>query len=379
MANGVQLISAEPELPYQRPPLSKGFLKNPEEVAQLIRSQSWFAQAGVHCHLNAQVVRINRAQRQLILGQGEAISYGSLVLATGTRARQWPMLPQGVSNACSLRTVLDANHIRSQLANAMNIVVIGGGFIGLEVAATARSLGKNVVLLEMAPRLMGRSVSAALAQHVTSVHVAHGIDVRTNARVDSIHTVQGKITALTVNTETLPCDFLLVAIGAEPEVGLACEAGLTCDNGIVVDEGMGTSDPEVFAIGDCTSFPLASQKRVRLESVQNANDQARVLAARIAGEHVAYQPVPWFWSEQGNMRLQMVGFLPTQAQSWRRPGSNANSFSLFHYDANQLVCVESVNAPIDHMAARKLLEGGLSPTPEQVINPDVPLKSWLSY
>lgn len=378
MASRVQLISAEPELPYQRPPLSKSYLKDTAEVAQVIRAKTWFDQAGVQCHLGTRVVHIDRSNQQVVLDNGQSIPYGSLVLATGTHARQWSMLPHGMSNACSLRTVQDANVIRSHLAEAMNIVVLGGGFIGLEVAATARALGKNVVLLEMAPRLMGRSVSAELAEHVTSVHVANGIDVRLNARVDSVHTEQDRITGFTLGNETLAVDFLLVAIGAEPEVGLAMEAGLVCDNGILVDAGMGTSDPCVFAIGDCVSFPLSNQRRIRLESVQNANDQARLLAARLAGDQVSYHPVPWFWSEQGNMRLQMVGLMPSRPQTCRRDGANANSFSHFHYDGDHLACVESVNAPIDHMTARKFLEGGLSPTPDQVSNASIALKTWLS-
>ena len=233
-------------------------------------------------------------------------------------------------------------------------------------------------MIEMAPRLMGRSVSAALAEHVRSVHASQGIDIRLGAVVQSVLCDGGRVVAVHLSDEVIPCDLLLVAIGAEPDVQLAQEAGLACDNGIVVDAGMSTSDPTIFAIGDCTSFPVGAGRRLRLESIQNANDQARVLAARLAGQEAVYAPIPWFWSEQGGLRLQMVGLLPLQVTTYRRDGSNPGIFSLFHFEGGQLLCVESVNAPMDHMVARKWIEAGRSPSPEQVVNTDLPLKTLLS-
>jgi 3-phenylpropionate/trans-cinnamate dioxygenase ferredoxin reductase subunit len=379
-AQRIHLVCREAELPYQRPPLSKGFLKNPQELPQYIRPAAWYETVGIRVHLGRSATRIDCASRTLELDNGKKLTYAELVLATGTRPRRWNLLPDHVSNAMSLRTSVSAIEFRDQIqiAGARNLIVIGGGFVGLEVAATVRSLGKTVTLIEMAPRLMGRSVSSKLADHVRGVHAANGIEVRLNTPVKGV-TVEGRrVTAIQLEDEELPCDLLLVAIGAEPEIDLARDAGLACNNGIVVDQGMATSDPFIHAIGDCTSFDVGNNQRLRLESIQNANDQARTLAARLAGEAAAYTPVPWFWSEQGSMRLQMVGLLPKEAKTYRREGAQPGSFSLFHFDDVRLACVESVNAPMDHMMARKLLEAGISPAPEQVASSDIALKTLLS-
>lgn len=378
LSDRIHLICGEAELPYQRPPLSKIFLKNVDEPTQAIRGAEWFDAAGVRLHRSRQATNIDRIRQTVALDDGQQLDYSALVLATGTKARRFPLLDRGASNALSLRTASDAMALRQQLASAESVVVLGGGFIGLEVAATALTLGKRVTVIEMAPRLMGRSVSAALAEHVRSVHASQGIDIRLGAVVQSVQCDGGRVVAVHLADEVVPCDLLLVAIGAEPDVQLAQEAGLACDNGILVDAGMSTSDPAIFAIGDCTSFPIGAGRRLRLESIQNANDQARVLAARMAGQEAVYAPIPWFWSEQGGLRLQMVGLLSPQVTAYRRDGSNPGSFSLFHFEGGRLSCVESVNAPMDHMVARKWIEAGRSPSPEQVINSDLPLKTLLS-
>lgn len=372
----VHLVCEEPVLPYHRPPLSKNFLKTADEPLQWHRAEAWFAEQGITLHPGDPAQALDCAARRVTLASGRVLSYAWLVLATGTRARRLPHLPDGLANVHVLRTGADAQRLRAAWAGMQRLTVLGGGFIGLEVAATARARGKEVQVLESAPRLMMRSVSPELSAHVEAVHRASGIDVRTGVPVGGFTVEGNRLTALEAGGERLPIDTLLLGIGAVPEHTLASAAGLACDNGIVVDEHMRTSDPAVLAIGDCTSFPEPSTgRRLRLESVQNANDQAKAAAATLLGSPQPYRALPWFWSEQGPMRLQMAGLMPAQGERYRRPGATPASFSILHYAAGRLACVESVNAPLDHLAARKLLESGQSPEPLAAIDPAVPLKT----
>jgi 3-phenylpropionate/trans-cinnamate dioxygenase ferredoxin reductase subunit len=265
--------------------------------------------------------------------------------------------------------------MRDLLNTCQSVTVIGGGFIGLEIAATARVLGKAVQVLESAPRLLMRAVSPELSEHVLKTHRDHGIDVRVGVAVGGFEVSGDRLTSLAVDNAPQDVDLVVLGIGAVPDHDLASEAGLHCDNGIVVDAHMRTSDPAILAIGDCTLFPEhGTDRRIRLESVQNANDQARTAATTILGEPRPYCAVPWFWSDQGDMRLQMVGLAPADGVRYRRDGATPQSFSILHYVGERLSCVESVNAPKDHMAARKLLESGGTVPPEIACHPANPLK-----
>ena len=373
----VHLVCEELVLPYQRPPLSKSYQKNAEEALQWHRGEAWFSEQGITLHRGDAAVAVDRAGRTVRLASGRVLPYAWLVLATGTRARRLSHLPEGLANVHVLRTAADAQRLRAAWAGMQSLAVLGGGFIGLEVAATARALGKRVCVLESAPRLMLRSVSPELSAHVESVHRASGIDVRTGIAVGGFEVQGDRLVALDAGGERLAIDALLLGIGAVPEHALASACGIACDNGIVVDEHMQTSDPRVLAIGDCTSFPEpTSARRLRLESVQNANDQAKAAAGTILGAPQPYRALPWFWSEQGAMRLQMAGLMPPEGERHRRPGATPASFSVLHYAGGRLVCVESVNAPLDYMAARKLLEQGRSPEPATASDPAVPLKTF---
>jgi 3-phenylpropionate/trans-cinnamate dioxygenase ferredoxin reductase subunit len=323
-------------------------------------------------------VGIDRANRRVELQSGATLPYERLVLATGTRARRLPHLPEALSNVAVLRSAADAVRLRERLGGLSRLTVVGGGFIGLEVAATARALGKAVEVLESAPRLLLRSVSPELAEHVLQVHRASGIDVRLGVAVGGFEAEGDRLRAVAVDGVRHEIDTLLLGIGAVPEHTLATQAGLDCDNGIVVDAHMRSSDPAILAIGDCCSFPEpTSGRRLRLESVQNANDQAKTAVATLTGQLAAHSALPWFWSEQGSLRLQMAGLMPTDGIRHRRPGATPASFSLLHYVGDRLVSVESVNAPVDHMAARKLLEAQRSPPAQLACDPATPLKSWL--
>ncbi len=378
----VHLVCEEAELPYQRPPLSKAYLKDAQEGLQEHRGAAWFADHGITVHRADPVTAINRDAKSVTLRSGVELRYTQLVLATGTRARQLHGLPAGLSNVAVVRTAQDAQRMRTLLAGPGQVTVLGGGFIGLEVAATARALGKAVTVLEAAPRLLARSVSPELAAHVLHTHRAGGIDLRVGVGVGHFEVQGDRLVAMTVDGQREPVELLVLGVGAVPETALAEAAGLDCGNGVLVDVNMRTSDPAILAIGDCACFPSHAHAqhaggRLRLESVQNASDQARTATATLLGRDEPYRALPWFWSEQAPMRLQMVGLMPAEGVRHRRPGNSDQSFSLLHYVGAELRCVESVNAPIDHMMARKLLDAGRSPDPALACDPATPLKAFL--
>jgi 3-phenylpropionate/trans-cinnamate dioxygenase ferredoxin reductase component len=372
----VHLVCEEPDLPYQRPPLSKAYLKKADEPLQPFKTEAWYAEAGITVHRADAATAIDRTARTVTLRSGAVLPYGQLVLATGTRARQLPALPASLVNVATLRTAADAQRLRELFTAAQRVTVLGGGFIGLEIAATAQALGKTVTVLEVAPRLMGRAVSPELSEHVLQTHRANGLDVEVGVTVGDYEVTGDRLAALTVNGQRHEVELLILGIGAVPEDTLARAAGLDCANGVVVDAQMRTSDPAILAVGDCSSFPEhGTGRRLRLESVANATDQARTAVATLLGREAAYAALPWFWSEQGAMRLQMAGLLPVDAITHRRPGATPATFSLFHYSGERLACVETVNAPMDHMMARKILEAGKSPAPAVACDPAVALKT----
>jgi 3-phenylpropionate/trans-cinnamate dioxygenase ferredoxin reductase component len=374
----VHLVCEETELPYQRPPLSKAYLKNPEENVQPHRAEAWYLDAGITLHRADPAVAIDCAARRVRLRSGTLLAYAQLVLATGTRARRLPHLQEHLDNVAVLRSAADALRLRTLLAAAQTLTVLGGGFIGLEIAATARAAGKAVTVLEAAPRLLARSVSPELAEHVLQSHRASGIDLRLGVAVGGFEVEGTRLAALTVDGQREAVELMLLGIGSAPEHSLASAAGLACaeGGGVNVDAFMRSSDPTILAVGDCTSFDeYTSGRHLRLESVQNANDQARTAVATLLGREEPHRVLPWFWSEQGSLRLQMAGLMPTDGTRHRRPGATPASFSLLHYVGERLVCVESVNAPLDHVAARKLLESGKSPAPAVACDAAVPLKN----
>ncbi len=378
----VHLVCEEDRVPYQRPPLSKTFLKSPDESLQLHRNEAWYREAGITLHLGDAAVAIDRIGHYVTLRSGTVLGWERLVLATGTRARTLSGLALGLDNVAVLRSAQDAQSLRSKLAAAQHVTVLGGGFIGLEVAATARGLGKNVTVLESAHRLLGRAVSPALSAHVLQTHRGERIDIQLGIKTGPSEVHGTRLIAIGVDSVLQPVDLMVLGIGAVPETALAEAAGLQCADGIVVDACMHTSDPHILAIGDCTRFhDHRIGRALRLESVQNANDQARTAVSTLTGTLRAYSALPWFWSDQGGLRLQMAGLLPPEGSpeplTVRRPGASDSAFSLLHYVQGQLQCVESVNSPVDHMMSRKLIEAGCNPDPAVAADRGVPLKSHL--
>ncbi len=375
----IVLIGAEGHLPYQRPPLSKGHLTGKMNRDTLwLRPAEWFAEHHVELRLGTRVEEIDREGRTVTTAGPagrELVPYDVLVLALGSRHRELQVPGIQLDGVRSLRELDEADDIRHRLESAHDVVVIGGGFIGMEVASTAAALGKAATVVEVAPQLMGRVLSTPTAEFLLAAHRRRGLQIALETGVEEILGAAGRVTGVRVTgpegTRTLPADFVLVGIGALPEIDLAQRAGLAVDNGIAVDPYLRSSDPQIFAIGDCASCPnpFAGNRRTRLESVQNAIAQGRDVAAAILGRVAPHVAVPWFWSDQADLKLQIAG-LTTGHDDVVTVGDPADEkFSAYCFVGSQLVGVESINQPGDHMAARRLVAAAPTVTPDQVRDP----------
>lgn len=357
----IDVIAEESGLPYQRPPLSKDYLAPGKEAAPLpLRGASFFTDKSITLHEGVQALAVDRAERKVRTTEG-SLDYDHLVFATGARNRILNCPGASLPGVHGLKTLTDAEALHAALPTARNIVIIGAGFIGLEFAAAARAHGCNVTVLEFAPRPMGRALTPVMSDWFAATHRSQGNDLRLGEGIDRFETgADGRVGAAVSTTgASYPADLVLVGIGVEPNDTLASEAGLETSNGIVVDETLRTADPAVLAIGDCASFPSAhAQARLRLESVQNATDQARHAARIILGAESPYTELPWFWSMQGPYRLQMAGLARPDDDMLVLGDQGAARFSVLCFRDGVLAAVESVNMTADHMAARKLFAAG---------------------
>jgi 3-phenylpropionate/trans-cinnamate dioxygenase ferredoxin reductase subunit len=381
-AGRILLLGDEPHLPYPRPPLSKASLESAAQGPALsLRPQKFFDDKMVEVRPKERVEAIDRANGFVGLQSGEAIAYDHLILATGTRNRLLSISGADLDGIAYLRTLADAEALRARLEQCKNLVVIGAGFIGLEVAAVARKRGIKTTVLDIAPRAMGRAVSSRMSDYFHDLHTRNGATLRMNVGIASICGDKGRVTGIEFgNGEQLAADLVLVGIGVVPNVELAAAAGLSVNNGIVVDEFMTTSDPNISAIGDCAAFPFgAAGNLVRLESVQNATDQGRAVAAKLAGRPVRYASVPWFWSDQGDVKLQIVGLTVGHDEVLVSGEPEAGCFSAFCFKQGELVGIESVNRPADHMAGRRLLKHEMRLSPEQVVAMNFDVKAMEIY
>ncbi|HEX3348402.1 MAG TPA: FAD-dependent oxidoreductase [Acetobacteraceae bacterium] len=363
----VVLIGEETGLPYHRPPLSKEFLTGAmAEDGLRLRPAAFYQKANVELIDGVRATAIARAERRLTLSDGRTIAYDHLVLATGARHRVLPIPGCELDGVIALRTRDEAAALRAALAEARNVVIVGAGFIGLEAAVVAEKHGARVTILEMAPRPLARAVSGHISDAMAAAHRAWGADLRTGVSARGFRGEAGRVTAVETSAgEVLAADLVIVGIGVLPNVELARDAGLATENGILVDDHLRTADPAVSAIGDCAAFPSPfAGGVVRLESVQNATDQGRCVANRIAGRPEAYTAVPWFWSDQGPLKLQIVGLTTDHDHAVLR-GDPAGAFSVFCFRGERLLGIESINRPADHMAGRKILGGPASLTPSQ--------------
>lgn len=375
----ISLISDETVVPYHRPPLSKKYLAESLPVAQiLIRPNAWYDEQKVELHLGQRVERIDRDGREVILADGQRIGYDRLVLVTGSRARPLPAELGGeLHGVCLMRSLADADALAPQLHAGRRMLVVGGGYIGLEAAAVASAKGLAVTLIEGAPRILQRVAASATSDYFRQLHRAHGVTVKEGVSLHALRGAGAVDSAELSDGSRLHVDVVLAGIGVLPNVELAQQAGLKVDNGIVVDAWCRTSDAHILSAGDCTSFEWRGQ-RIRLESVQNANDQGAAAAHAILGDDKPYKALPWFWSDQYDIKLQIAGLNLGHDDVLVRPGKTPTSQSVWYFGGTQLLAVDAMNDAAAFVTAKKLLERGASVPKEAVLDRSAEFRTWLA-
>jgi 3-phenylpropionate/trans-cinnamate dioxygenase ferredoxin reductase component len=375
----IYLVGEEAHIPYERPPLSKSFVRGATDVDSIkLRDASFFQRARIELVLDERATALDLGARRLTFSRRNPIHYSHLILATGSANRRLPF-DTSVGGVHSLRSLDDAMAIRERLKCATSVVVIGAGFIGMEFAASALAEGRSVTVVEPAARPLGRSATPTMAEFVLAQFGALGVRFHFGARLVALEQVGGKVSGVKLsNGLTIGADMVLIGVGAVACDALARDAGLPCPNGIEVDAMMGTADPHVSAIGDCSWHPNSfAGSMIRLESVQNAGDQARTVAKRLAGKRTPYEDVPWFWSDLGDNRLQIAGLLDKAEQLVTRGVPSEGRFSLYGFSGGALVGVESLNRPGDHLLARRLLAARVAVTPAMAADASFELKQLL--
>tara|TARA_R110002049_G_scaffold54869_36_gene152531 strand:- start:5218 stop:6441 length:1224 start_codon:yes stop_codon:yes gene_type:complete len=378
----IVLVGDEPYLPYQRPPLSKKFLAGEVPAERLhVKAESFYDDPQIDVRLSTRVTALDRAARVATTDSGGTIHYDTAILATGSRVRKLPgheNLPGGIHY---LRTIDDVLAIQTDLAANARLVIIGAGYIGLEVAAVARSLGLDVTVVEMADRVMSRVVSPEISSFYQQEHERHGVQFNLSTGLqDFLLNEQGtRVTGvLTDNGETIPAELVIVGVGIVPNTELAQQAGLEVDNGVVVDEYCRSSDASIFAVGDCASHPSEIYGRqLRLESVHNALEQAKTAAANACGKSVTYSQVPWFWSDQYDLKLQIAGLSEGYDSVVLRGDPAERSFSCLYMRKGKLVAIDAINAPRDFLQAKPLIAAGTKVDAGSLADSSVPLKDFL--
>lgn len=380
----VTLIGDEPGMPYQRPPLSKDFLAGSPGTRE-IRPEDFFESIDFRAGRRARA--IDRAARAVTLDDGTALTYSRLVLATGSRNRTLPIPGVDAAGVHSLRTDREAETLAGKLDAGGSAIVVGAGFIGLEFAASARSRGLDVTVLEFTDRAMARVVSPTVSEYFAAAHRRAGTRLRFDEGITAIDRLPGgRLTASTTAGDRLDADFVVIGAGAVPNDDLAREAGLAVDGGVIVDECLATSDPAILAVGDCANFPSrfaaeavgeSAPKRIRLESEQNATDQGKYAGRRLAGRDSGhYRDVPWFWTHQASERLYIAGIPHPGDAAIVRGDPASGSFSVVDFRGGRLAAIESVNMPADHVAARKMLAAGWTLSEAEAADPGFDLKGF---
>jgi 3-phenylpropionate/trans-cinnamate dioxygenase ferredoxin reductase component len=376
----VCLINDEAHLPYQRPPLSKAYLKGEGRPDSLMfRPDKFYREQNIEL-IGDRAVSIDRGARRLLLASGASLEYGHLALATGARNRLLDIPNANLQDVRYLRIFDESEALRQRIASARHVLVIGAGFIGLEFAATARAKGLEVDVVEVGSRVMARAVTAEISEFFQERHTAAGIRIHLGVQATSIESDGTNVTGVSLSDgHHVPADLVVVGIGVLPNVELAAEAGLPVAAGIIVNEQLLTSDPDISAIGDCALF--ASPRfggSLRLESVQNAADHARCVAARLTGDARTYDGLPWFWSDQGDDKLQIAGLTTGYDHVVVRGDRVQRSFSAFCYKSGRLVGIESINRASDHVFGRRVLAMNRSIEPEQAADLSFDLKAALT-
>jgi len=375
----IKLIGDEDCLPYQKPPLSKSFFSGEIEEDKLtIKSAAVYDRADVELHLGVRVEKIDTATQTVLCNEGSTHEYSNLILATGARVRKLKII--GAENDCLhyLRSTADVKGIKEKLITAEHVLIIGGGYIGLEVAASSIKLGKKVTVLEAMDRILNRVTSPVVSEFYTDFHKNKGVDIKLQSKIISIaESDQGPIAVLQ-NGEKIPFDLAIAGIGVIPNIELASDAGIACDNGILVNEFMETDHPNIYAVGDCSNHPSEIYKqRIRLESVPSAVAQAKTAALHICDKPQAYNDVPWFWSDQYNIKLQSAGLSSGYDDYVVRGNINESEFAVFYLKNKKLIAVDAINSPREYMTVRKALKVDVYPNPEDLKNLEIPIKEIL--
>lgn len=371
------LVGAEPDAPYQRPPLSKGYLKGEVARERLhLRPESFYAAEGITLITGMRAARIDRASRVVVLEGGRALPYDRLALTTGTTPRRWPAARGGdLDGVLVMRNLGDADALSARLRPGARALVVGGGYIGLEAAAVLVGAGLAVTLVEAAPRILARVAAPATSDYFRALHDSHGVVLREG---DGVARLLGADRSLTgaelADGARIAADLALIGIGVAPETALAEEAGLAVENGVQVDAAGRTSDPDIYAAGDCASFPHAGQL-LRLESVPHAIDHAEAVAESMMGAEVAYVARPWFWSDQYDVKLQIAGLNAGWERTVTRPGARPGAESVWYYAGPRLLAVDAMNDARAYMTGKRWIEAGVSPDPERIADPDADLKT----
>lgn len=376
-AGPVTLLGDEGAAPYQRPPLSKKYLLG--EMTRdrlLLRPEAFFAERGIDVRPEAGVASVDAGAKTLTLSDGETLAWDKLAFATGARPRLLPAeLGGALAGVHPVRTLADVDAMRAAFEPGRRLLVVGGGYIGLEAAAVAAKLGLSVTVIEAAPRILGRVACAETAAWFAALHRGHGVDLREGVGLRRLEGEAGRLThAVLADGGTLEVDFAVVGIGVLPNTELAEAAGCALDNGIAVDAACRTSVADVFAAGDCASFPWRGA-RVRLESVPNAIDQGAACARAMLGVETAYDPSPWFWSDQYDVKLQIAGLAKDWTRIVTRPGARDGSVGHWYFRGPELIAVDAMNDPRGYMTGKRWLEAGHSPDPEALADPARDLKT----
>jgi 3-phenylpropionate/trans-cinnamate dioxygenase ferredoxin reductase subunit len=373
------VVGDEPWLPYQRPPLSKKYLAGALERDRLmIRPTQFYTDHSVQTHLGRRVEEIARSEQRLRLDDGTTLAYDALLLATGSKPRKLVAPGADLGGVHFLRTMTDVERIRADFAPGRRVVIIGGGYIGLEVAATAREMGLDVTVLEMAERVMNRVTCSEISSFYEKEHTRHGVRIICNAKVRALAGDPDSRRVRAVLTEDgaeHPADVVIVGVGVLPADELAVAAGIECANGINVDDRCRTSDPNIYAAGDCTHHPnLHLGRHLRLESVDNAFEQATTAALNLLGTPTIHDKIPWFWSDQYDLKMIIVGICHGHDTVVTRGNPSSRSFSACYLRHGELIAIDSVNSPKDQMAARKIIAARGRPNLDKLADVTIPLK-----
>ena len=369
------LIGDEPEPPYERPPLSKAYLLGEMEKERLyLRPPSIYDDKGIKLRLGTPVDSIDVHRKTVMIG-ADSLPYDQLALAVGSIPNRLPhALSRGLEGIHTVRSLADIDRIRPRCGRGAQVLVVGGGYIGLEAAAVAARLGLKVTLVELAERILSRVAASETADVIRAEHQAHGVDIREGIGLECLAGDRRVSGAKLTDGSTIDLDFVIVGTGIRPDTRLAEAAGVDCDNGILVDEFGRTSAADVWAAGDCTCFPYRGS-RLRLESVQNAIDQAEAVAANMLGAQSPYVPFPWFWSDQYDLKLQIAGLSTGNDRVVSRMSGRGRSH--WYFKGERFLAVDAINAPRDYMVGKRLLEMAKNVEPAQVQDPDADLKALL--